>query len=67
MPTQGDFNIRLGNLDGILFVGLRDVKLESTITAVPFYKKMGFSELGRGCYTHGPSNLKLPVINMALS
>jgi len=44
-----------------------EVKLESTITAVPFYKRMGFREVGRGYYSHGESDLKLPIINMVMS
>ena len=47
--------------------GTKGVKLESTITAAPFYKKMGFKEVSRGYYTHDQSDLKLPIINMALS
>jgi hypothetical protein len=40
------------------------VKLESTITAAPFYEKLGFKEIGRGYFSHGSSDLKIPVINM---
>ena len=46
--------------------GLRDVKLESTITAVDFYKKLGFRETTRGYYSHDNSDLKLPIVNMVL-
>lgn len=44
-----------------------EVKLESTITAAPFYKKLGFKEIERGYFSHGRSDLKIPVINMVLS
>ena len=57
----GKLGIELANRNGLI-----DVKLESTITAVEFYKKLGFRETGRGYYTHGKSNLKLPIINMVL-
>jgi len=46
---------------------VHDVKLQSTISAVQFYKKLGFNEVGRGFYTHCDSDLKLPIVNMALS
>jgi len=42
------------------------VKLESTITAAPFYKKLGFNETGRGYFSHGISDIKIPVIKMVL-
>lgn len=45
----------------------RKVILESTITAVPFYKKLGFVEVSRGVFSHGNSDLKIPVINMVLT
>ena len=47
--------------------GRCDVKLQVTLTAVPFYKKLGFREVSRGYYTHGESDLKLPIVNMILS
>ena len=43
------------------------VILESTITAAPFYKKLGFEEVSRGFFSHGSSDIKIPVINMALT
>ena len=47
--------------------GISDIKLESTITAVPFYRKLGFKEVGRGYFTHGQSELEIPIVNMVLS
>lgn len=44
-----------------------EVKLESTLTAAPFYKTLGFEEVDRGYFSHGNSGLKIPVINMVLS
>ncbi len=42
------------------------VNVESTITAAPFYKKLGFKETACGYFSHGRSDLKIPVINMVL-
>jgi len=47
--------------------GAAEIKLESTITAVQFYKKIGFKEVSRGYYTYEQTGLKLPIINMVLS
>ena len=44
--------------------GTSEIKLEATITAAPFYKKLGFKEVSRGYYTHGQMDLRLPIINM---
>lgn len=43
------------------------VTLESTLTAKPFYEKLGFIETGRGFFTHGNDDLKIEVINMQLA
>lgn len=42
------------------------VNIESTITAVPFYKKLGFIETEPGYFSHGRSDLKISVIKMVL-
>lgn len=57
----GQFGIKLA-----LKNGCSQVILESTLTAAPFYEKLGFIEVGRGYSSHGASNLKIPVINMVL-
>lgn len=44
-----------------------EIRLESTLTAVPFYKNLGFREVSTGFFTHGDSDLKIPVVNMILS
>lgn len=42
------------------------IKIESTLSAVQFYKHMGCKVGSPGLYTHGHSGLKLPIINMQL-
>ena len=44
-----------------------ELKLESTITAAPFYRKLGFREVNRGFYTHGISDLNIAIINMVFN
>lgn len=46
--------------------GKRVVKLESTLTAQEFYKKLGFETEGYGYYSHGSEKVKIPVVNMVL-
>jgi GNAT superfamily N-acetyltransferase len=57
----GLFGIKLAMNNNI-----SQVILESTLTAAPFYEKLGFKEISRGYFSHGVSDLKIPVINMAL-
>ncbi len=57
----GELGISLARKDG------KEVKLESTLTAAPFYEKLGFVEVNRGNFTHGNSDIKIPIINMVLS
>ena len=47
--------------------GISEIRVESTITAVPFYRKLGLKEVGRGYYTHGQTELEIPIVNMVLS
>lgn len=55
----GQFGIKLAmNKDA------SQVILESTLTAAPFYEKLGFTELSRSFFSHGAGDLKIPVINM---
>ena len=42
-----------------------EIVLESTLTAVPFYQKFGFSERSRGFFSHGHSDIEIAVVNMA--
>lgn len=42
------------------------IKLESTLTAAPFYEKLGFVEVGRGFFSHGKTDLQISVVNMML-
>lgn len=40
------------------------VTIESTLTAAPFYEKLGFTKVNQGFFSHGHSDIKIPVINM---
>ena len=42
------------------------ITLESTLTAAGFYQKLGFKTVGRGYFSHGTSELKIPVVNMVM-
>lgn len=46
--------------------GIETIKLQSTLTAVPFYTKYGFRKLNDGFYTYNETNLNLPIVNMIL-
>ena len=41
-----------------------EIILESTLTAVPFYQKFRFMEVGRGFFSHGQSDIEIAVVNM---
>jgi len=41
-----------------------EIILESTLTAVPFYQKFRFTELSRGFFSHGQSDIEIAVVNM---
>lgn len=43
------------------------IVLESTLTALPFYKKLGFIETSRGFFTHGQADIEIAVVNMVRS
>jgi len=47
--------------------GCTSIRLESTLTALSFYQKLGFVEQSRGYFSHGRSDLKIPVVNMTLT
>jgi len=42
-----------------------EIVLESTLTALPFYQKLGFTEISRGFFSHGQPDIKIAVVNMA--
>lgn len=44
--------------------GARVAYLESTLTAVEFYKRNGFREVGSGFFSRGSSPVKLEIIKM---
>jgi ribosomal protein S18 acetylase RimI-like enzyme len=54
---------------GIQFAqkGHKVIRLEATLTAVPFYQKLGFVAQSRGFYSHGKASLNIPVVNMILT
>ena len=41
-----------------------EIVLESTLTAMPFYQKLGFTEVSRGFFTHGQKNMGISIVNM---
>ena len=41
-----------------------EIVLESTLTAVPFYQKFRFTEVSRGFFSHGQSDIEIAVVNM---
>jgi putative acetyltransferase len=44
-----------------------EIVLESTLTALPFYQKLGFKETSRGYFTHGEANIEIAIVNMVRS
>lgn len=58
VAVPGELGLNLAKKDRSVVI------LESTLTAVPFYEKLGFTEVDRGFFTHGVSDIEIPVINI---
>ncbi|MUZ74097.1 GNAT family N-acetyltransferase [Agrobacterium vitis] len=46
--------------------GENRIYLESTLTGRDFYRKLGFTEIGTGTFSHGPGTVSLEIVQMEL-
>ena len=57
-------------LHGLAFLqaqGQREIEIDATLTAVPFYQKHGFEPMAQTLSKHGAEDARLPVVRMRWS